>query len=251
MTTYQIHDTLPSGFVYANEQQTDRFIDTGSVNGASKVALVRARHEDRQTEALGEKYRVDGGLDLAVRLRPPRNIEDIQSVAFRTTTDIATYKAQYEAGWKASQRVGRTGGVCQQWDDGSSSHAFDDGYLDQAAGRPKWHLTWCLDHDTCEEGWTAVTSSSPALPSDEALDRAFATAYQQALEASHASANVAIHLGTAAAEALRARCTLPSERKGSVIIMAGHLATMWGFPVVVEEHARPEHVSVRTVKVIL
>jgi hypothetical protein len=36
--------------------------------------------------------------------------------------------------------------------DAGTSHAWDDGYLDRAAERTKWHLTWCLDHDTCGEG---------------------------------------------------------------------------------------------------
>lgn len=96
-----------------------------------------------------------------------------------------------------------------------------------------------------------MNSSSPVRPSAEAFDRALATAYKEALDALNASASVAIHVGPAVAEHMRSLCTLPSEQKGSAVIMAGHLATMWSFPLVVEEHARPEHVSVRTVKVIL
>jgi hypothetical protein len=30
-----------------------------------------------------------------------------------------------------------------------ASDATYDGYLDQAAGRPKWHLRDCPDHDRC------------------------------------------------------------------------------------------------------
>lgn len=141
-----IHDTLPSGFAYANESQAEEFTKTGSVHGASKVALVRAGYE------------IDGSprTDLAVRLRPPRTFLDIRSglgrraaIARRlcATKTVKWYIAEYNNGWQAAKQS-----FSAAWDSGQTSAAWDDGYLDQAAGRPKWHLTYCIDHDNCGEG---------------------------------------------------------------------------------------------------
>jgi hypothetical protein len=150
MTQHQIHDRLPSGFAYADKVQAADFASTGSVHGASKVCLVRP-------------YDADAEPDLAVRLRPPMSVEDVtldraliasEITRLGLTGDEARdwYKAQYNAGWAASKRVGRTGSDSVAFDRGSTTHSWDDGYLDQAAGRPKWHLTWCVDHDVCGEG---------------------------------------------------------------------------------------------------
>lgn len=142
-TEHRIHDRLPSGFAFANDQQSHEFECSGSVHGASKVCLVRQE---------------DGTKTLAVRLRPPRNIDDIRSSlgagAARSHSDSPAewYVTQYNLGWQASTRVGRTGQDSDAWSSGCSNYAWDDGYLDQAAGRPKWHITYCRDHDTCGEG---------------------------------------------------------------------------------------------------
>lgn len=144
-TEHRVHDRLPSGFALANEQQAAEFEFSGSVHGASKVCLVD----------------IGGSTELAVRLRPPRRLDDIRSPLGRraakeggnTPIEAAEwYIAQYNLGWQASTRVSRTGQDSEAWDSGSTSPAWDDGYLDHAAGRPKWHLTYCVDHDTCGEG---------------------------------------------------------------------------------------------------
>lgn len=59
------------------------------------------------------------------------------------------YAREYNAGWKASARVGATGNPSKAWDSGTTSDAWDDGYLDQANGREKWHLRDCPSHVTC------------------------------------------------------------------------------------------------------
>lgn len=138
-TEHKIHDTLPSGFAYADALQVEQFEASGSVHGASKVALVRTQ--------------LDGSY-LAIRLRPPRNFEDIVSPLGRAAAEghgNDWYIDQYNLGWQASTRVSRTGQSSEAWNSGSTSHAWDDGYLDNAAGRPKWHLTYCADHGNCGE----------------------------------------------------------------------------------------------------
>jgi len=65
-----------------------------------------------------------------------------------TTTERKAWNAEYNKGWSASRR----GGVCRAWESGTSSDAFDCGYLDYAAGRDKWHLRDCPDHDHCGQG---------------------------------------------------------------------------------------------------
>lgn len=132
MTEHQIHDRLPSGFAYANAQQAEAFTATGSVAGASKVAYVRNGDE----------------VDLAVRLRPPHKLEHIRSTLGRNAVgSVEKYVSDYNAGWAASKRE-----FSSLWDSGDTAHSWDDGYLDYAAGRPKWHLTYCLNHDECGEG---------------------------------------------------------------------------------------------------
>lgn len=142
--THRIHDRLPSGFSYANELQDEEFQKTGSVNGASKVCLVRVDVPERYQNYLA---------DLAIRLRPPRSIEDVVSRLGREAAlkqcdedgeSLRWYIAEYNRGWAAGAR----GPI----DRSEQSHAWDDGYLDRAAGRAKWHLTYCSNHDDCGEG---------------------------------------------------------------------------------------------------
>lgn len=52
------------------------------------------------------------------------------------------YVREYNAGWAASRRPGDS----EKWNNGTSTDAWDDGYLDYAAGREKWHLTRCPQH---------------------------------------------------------------------------------------------------------
>lgn len=58
---------------------------------------------------------------------------------------LAAYRREYRNGWAAADRPGDSA----KWESGNSSDAWDDGYLDRAAGRERWHLTNCPDHDTC------------------------------------------------------------------------------------------------------
>jgi hypothetical protein len=51
------------------------------------------------------------------------------------------YAKEYEAGWRAASRP-----ESAKWDSGASSDAWDDGYLDRAALRDKWHLVTCPKH---------------------------------------------------------------------------------------------------------
>jgi hypothetical protein len=64
---------------------------------------------------------------------------------------VSDYNAWYTSGWEAARRsadletaearfLDRTG---QPWN-GDAHHAFEDGWLDWAAGREKWHLR---DHE--------------------------------------------------------------------------------------------------------
>lgn len=135
--THRIHDRLPSGFSFANEFQDEEFRKTGSVNGASKVCLVLTNARESTAS------------NLAIRLRPPRSIEDVVSrlgreAALKQCESLRWYIAEYNRGWAAGAR----GPI----DRSEQSHAWDDGYLDRAAGRAKWHLTYCSNHDECGEG---------------------------------------------------------------------------------------------------
>lgn len=135
-----IHTSLPSGFAFANQQQAAQYAETGAVNGASKLSLVETAD----------------GVTVAVRLGPPKYDRTLTRRAIirealhgRTGADaLDWYKGEYNAGFAA----GKSGRDSRKWQDGSASHAWDDGFLDGAAGRPKWHLTHCANHDTCGEG---------------------------------------------------------------------------------------------------
>jgi len=61
----------------------------------------------------------------------------------RTIDDV--YRAAYQRGWLAARRVG----ALERADDRGEPDAWYDGYLDNAAGREKWHLATCADHDNC------------------------------------------------------------------------------------------------------
>jgi len=131
---------LPSGFSYADAHQIAQFEERGVVNGASKVCLVG----DEQT--------------LAVRLHPPKNFDSLitrrpliriasEQAGVEGAEGLAWYRNQYNAGYAAANRISS-----RAWESGSTNHAWDDGYLDRAAQRPKWHLSHCVNHDTCGEG---------------------------------------------------------------------------------------------------
>lgn len=147
MSNHMTHETLPSGFSYADTLQIEAFLATGSVNGAAKVAYVAGA---------GELPR------LAVRLRPPHRWGAVVSpvarrFAGRTGFVVDNddnreahdwYVREYKNGWAAAGR----GTDSVAWDSGTTSAAWDDGYLDRAGGRMKWHLTYCPNHDECGEG---------------------------------------------------------------------------------------------------
>lgn len=172
LADHQIHDSLPSGFQYADELQTADFEQTCSVNGAAKACLVRAdadeiKHEADLLQSQGPDEFPRGYYEslaerttarLAVRLRPPRSWSDADRPLIRQaaneagltcpTERLKWYIDQYNAGYKAASHSSDS----PYFDRGVTSHAWDDGYLDRAAGRMKWHLTYCQDHDTCGEG---------------------------------------------------------------------------------------------------
>ncbi len=143
--SFPIHDRIPSGFTYANEMQVEEYNRTGgSINGASKIALVKGQYDDEDAR-------------IALRFRPPRSLEDVAShLGRQAVITVADYIAQYNAGYKAASRD-----YSAAWDSGTTSHAWDDGYLDRATRRPKWHLTYCLDHDNCGEGWSSFRDAGP------------------------------------------------------------------------------------------
>lgn len=67
-----------------------------------------------------------------------------------TPAELARYKTDYERGWRYSTRS-----LAPTLDHLDSKRARDaeyDGYLDAGAGRAKWHLLHCPDHDACGEG---------------------------------------------------------------------------------------------------
>jgi hypothetical protein len=140
---HKIHPKLPNGFSYADRMQTEQYHTyEGIIFGARKVIFVDN----------GE-----GGYDIAVQMHPPKSVRGLkrrplirralQEAGISDDQAIAWYIAEYNRGWEGARREN-----CREWQDGSGSHAFDDGYLDRAAGRPKWHLAHCANHDECGEG---------------------------------------------------------------------------------------------------
>jgi hypothetical protein len=80
----------------------------------------------------------------------------------------------------------------------------------------------------------------------ETTNNAIAQAYVEAHRiAADGVVGVAIHVSTEIGDYLKALATFPVDDG-----FLGRIHTLWGFPLVIEEHARPEHVSVRTVLVI-
>jgi hypothetical protein len=63
-------------------------------------------------------------------------------------TGTKEYTRDYNRGWAAAGR----GGTCREWESGTSSDAFDCGYLDRATGRVKWHLRDCQQHSSAVTG---------------------------------------------------------------------------------------------------
>jgi len=137
---HPVHATLPSGFAYATERQEDEYWWSGSVNGAAKVCFVKV-----------------GDLDdvprLAVRLRPPRSMADVNSpIVLAQMRNLGVWSGrdddlrardwyidQYNLGFSA----GRRGSTSKRWESSETPHAWDDGYLDAVKGLPKWHVTYC------------------------------------------------------------------------------------------------------------
>jgi len=137
MTDVRLHAALPSGFWFADEAQTEQFEARGIVNGASKVCLV---------DLGGDEPR------LALRLHPPKNFDSLirrhpligdaaREAGVSGEAGLSWYKDQYNAGYAAGKR----GSSLHP----STTHAWDDGFLDARHDRPKWHLSHCVDHDNC------------------------------------------------------------------------------------------------------
>jgi len=120
--SHQTHETLPSGFSYADRLQVDSFMATGSIDGAAKVALVAGA---------GELPR------LATRLRPP----------YLWEADLIT---DYKEGWKDGKAHQRSRIDMLSVDFQDS--AYLAGYLDAAENRMKWHLAHCKDHGAHDSG---------------------------------------------------------------------------------------------------
>ena len=89
--------------------------------------------------------------ETGAKLRPPVSIEAIACEVSRSQVRlngcVNWYVREYNNGWSA----GRRGGESKAWGSAETSAAWDDGYLDAAAGRPKWHLAHCTNHDNCGE----------------------------------------------------------------------------------------------------
>jgi hypothetical protein len=68
-----------------------------------------------------------------------------------------TYAEAYEKGWRSSAGLGpidlteRESRFTARYGH-AREDAWMDGYLDYAAGREKWHLRDCPDHDNCGQG---------------------------------------------------------------------------------------------------
>ena len=60
-----------------------------------------------------------------------------------------TYEQCYNSGWRSNYG---DPSVRMQNRKGFDHRAFDDGYLDAAAGREKWHLRWCREHHNNDGG---------------------------------------------------------------------------------------------------
>lgn len=63
------------------------------------------------------------------------------------------YAQDYRNGWRTSERC--ADGALDRADSRGVSHAWYDGYHDEAAGRPYGHLRWCTDRDRHATCWGA------------------------------------------------------------------------------------------------
>lgn len=124
--------TAPLGFARLDRVQSDFYARTGSVPGAAKLSSV-ADH-------------------VFVRLGPPKYTDTIMRrpdvAAEVSDLDVGHqvlvwYKSEYLDGWYAA-RAGHADRTLA-----GRSIPFLDGWLDNRAGRQKWHLTHCLDHERC------------------------------------------------------------------------------------------------------
>lgn len=66
------------------------------------------------------------------------------------------YRQHYQWGWRYSQRPSATLDYVDDRyrrsttaEEHADYNAALDGYLDYAAGRPKWHMLNCPDHNNC------------------------------------------------------------------------------------------------------
>lgn len=127
-------DKLPRGYAYVNDIQLSEWENDNTIHGASSIVFAE-----------------DG---LAVRLRRPSDWFEIVSFLPReealrldlgASEALAWYVREYENGWKSAGRGGSFGAL------GNPNTAWEDGYLDRKFERPKWHLTYCTDHDNCGE----------------------------------------------------------------------------------------------------
>ncbi len=59
----------------------------------------------------------------------------------------ATYRKAYQRGWSAGVRG--ADGALERADDRHDPESWYDGYLDAAAGRERYHIPNCPDHNTC------------------------------------------------------------------------------------------------------
>jgi hypothetical protein len=64
-------------------------------------------------------------------------------------TDTPQYRKAYERGWQTNERG--ADGALDRADFRKEPEAWFDGYYDAGAGRDKWHLLHCPDHDACGE----------------------------------------------------------------------------------------------------
>lgn len=62
----------------------------------------------------------------------------------QTPVEAREYKRDYNRGWLASRSPN---GALERADDRNEPGSWYDGYYDYAAGREKWHLLYCENHD--------------------------------------------------------------------------------------------------------
>jgi hypothetical protein len=148
MTDHTIHPTIPSGFTLANDTQALQYLQTGLVDGATKVVFVQTTEDD--------------GPRLAVRLGPPRYWYDVISPTARYFADrhpkiagapgsivVEWYRTEYEKGWRTGKQnlaliqIGASSKFLPETVD----EAFRDGYFDAFLERPTWHRTYCPEHE--------------------------------------------------------------------------------------------------------